>query len=261
MSQASGSWPAVTFRGPDRPPSRRDGVDAAQSGAIVDGQSSVLSATVTGPVTVAFWWKVDSEQGFDFLDVSLDGAVVNRISGVVDWVEQTVAVPAGEHVVRWAYTKDGSVSGGRDAGWIDQVELRPAAPLVTLGDALDSPELQLVDGGVLPWTPQATTTRDGVDAAQSGRVANDQASSFSVTVTGPATVAFWWKVESEQNFDFLDVSLDGVLVNRISGAVDWVEQTVAVPAGEHVVRWAYTKDGSVSSGRDAGWIDQLVLPR
>jgi hypothetical protein len=36
-------------------------------------------------------------------------------------------------VLRWAYSKDGTVSAGRDAGWLDEVVFTPApAPQLTL---------------------------------------------------------------------------------------------------------------------------------
>ncbi len=101
----------------------RDLIDAAQSGALVDNQSSRLQTSVVGPRTVSFAWKVASELNFDFLSVAVDDVVRDRISGDVDWQQRTVDVPAGAHVVSWTYAKDRSVSVGGDAGWIDQVTL------------------------------------------------------------------------------------------------------------------------------------------
>src|SRR6266446_10374107 len=62
-----------------------DGVDAARSGAIAKKQQTWIETTVTGLVTVAFWWRVDSEPGFDFLSFSIDGIEQpGKISGFVD---------------------------------------------------------------------------------------------------------------------------------------------------------------------------------
>jgi hypothetical protein len=38
-----------------------------------------------------------------------------------------------------------------------------------------------------------------------------------------------------------------------------VQVNYSVPAGSHTLRWEYSKDGSVSTGADAGWVDELVL--
>ena len=88
-----------------------------ESGAITDSQSSQLEEpTVTGPATLSFWWKVDSEPNFDFLKVDVDGVEpFPGISGNVDWQQKTIALPAGAHTIHWTYTKDASVSVGQDA--------------------------------------------------------------------------------------------------------------------------------------------------
>ncbi|MDH4148788.1 MAG: CAP domain-containing protein, partial [Acidimicrobiia bacterium] len=102
----------------------------------------------------------------------------------------------------------------------------PPAP--TLADALDTTLVPRTAGNA-PWTAQTAITRDGVDAAQSGRITADQSSRLELPVTGPATVSFSWRVSSELNFDFLNVSIDGAApatTDRISGTVDWTTKTI-----------------------------------
>ncbi len=251
-----------------------DGVDAARSGTITDSQRSTLvGANVTGPAIVSFWWKVDSEPTFDFLTVELDGTEpFAGISGSVDWQQRTIDVPAGAHRLQFHYSKDGSVAVGQDAGWVDQVTLTavaappagpPTAPPVAadaLAQAVDVTGRALTTSGGAPWASQTAVTHDGVDAARSGAVVDNGVSRLETTVTGPATVSFWWKVESEATFDFLTVEVDGVApFAGISGPVDWQQRTVTVGAGAHVVRWSYTKDESVSVGADAGFVDQVAI--
>jgi len=242
----------------------RDGVDAARSGVITHSQRSTLqAASVRGPATVTFQWRVDSEARFDFLTVELDGAQpFPGISGSVDWEARTITIPEGMHTLSWHYSKDGSVSTGQDAGWVDQVTVTaaPAAPPVAgdLAAALDTAG-PVASTGDTKWTPQTAVTRDGVDAARSGMITHGQTSVMQTTVIGPATLGFAWRVESEARFDFLTVELDGVQpLPGISGSVDWAQRTIAIPAGTHTVRWVYTKDGSVSTGQDAGWVDQVT---
>jgi len=78
-------------------------------------------------------------------------------------------------------------------------------------------------------------------------------------VMGPATFSFRWRVSSEGNYDFLALMLDDVLVDYISGEVDWTSRSVTIPAGSHRLTWAYIKDESISLGQDAAWLDQVVL--
>ena len=59
-----------------------DAVDAARSGVISHNQQSWMEATVNGPGTLKFWWKVSSETGYDYLEFYLNEALqTGRISG------------------------------------------------------------------------------------------------------------------------------------------------------------------------------------
>ncbi len=106
-----------------------DGAAAAQSGPITDSQQTYLTATVTGPGRVTFWWKVSSEAGYDLLDFSINNSTLAEISGEVGWEPHTFPVPAGTATLTWVYSKDPSNSAGQDAGWVDQVSYVQAAAL------------------------------------------------------------------------------------------------------------------------------------
>ena len=87
-----------------------------------------MQTTVTnGPGTLTFWWSVSSEPGYDYLEFYLDGILQNgRISGEVNWNQQTFNIAAGSHSLRWRYVKDIGISSGQDRGWVDQVSFVPA---------------------------------------------------------------------------------------------------------------------------------------
>jgi len=140
------------------------------------------------------------------------------------------------------------------------VTLRLLAGGGTLAEALDDPTGTWSTAGDAQWTPQTSVTHDSQDAAASGAIAHNQACWIERTVTGPGTISFWWKVSSEQSFDFLYLALDGAPQSlAISGEVDWRAETFFVPPGSHTVRWVYEKDYSVVSGADAGWVDQVAF--
>ncbi len=134
-------------------------------------------------------------------------------------------------------------------------------PGISLADALDTTNLTWSTGGNGTWEGETDTTHDTVDAAQSGTITHSQQSWMETTIiNGPGTISFWWKVSSESGYDFLEFYLDSVLQSgRISGTVDWQQKSNAIPSGSHVVRWRYTKDSSVSSGQDRGWVDQVTF--
>ena len=127
-----------------------------------------------------------------------------------------------------------------------------------LGDALDAPELTWTTGGDRPWFQQNSTTHDGIDAAQSGAIADDGVSWVQTTVAGPGTLQFWWKVSSEFAYDYLRLYVDGtVRPEALSGIAEWQPVSVPIEAGNHTVRWAYVKDKSLAAGADAAWLDQV----
>jgi hypothetical protein len=127
-----------------------------------------------------------------------------------------------------------------------------------LAAALDQPDWLVTTSGSQPWFSQTTNTHDGVDAARSGLITDGQASWMQTALTGPGTLTYWRKVSSESGYDYLEFYLDGVLQSGgISGTVNWQKQTNSIPDGSHTVEWRYMKDEFVSSGQDAGWVDEV----
>ncbi|HSU53772.1 MAG TPA: immunoglobulin domain-containing protein, partial [Candidatus Dormibacteraeota bacterium] len=130
--------------------------------------------------------------------------------------------------------------------------------LAPIGAAVDAPNLSWSTSGNAAWFGQTGISHDGIDAAQSGLITDSQQSSVQASVSGPGVLNFWWKVSSEQYFDFLNFFIDATQQTNISGEVDWQSQTFAVGSGVHILRWTYQKDSSVSAGLDAGWLDQVL---
>jgi len=88
----------------------------------------MIRTTVTGPGTLSFYWKVSSEDSYDFLKFKIDGAIYSQMSGEVDWHKVTYDIASGSHTLMWSFNKDASDSEGSDAEWLDKIELisRPA---------------------------------------------------------------------------------------------------------------------------------------
>jgi hypothetical protein len=128
-----------------------------------------------------------------------------------------------------------------------------------LAQALDAPQLIFTTGGNVPWVVPGTDTHDGIDAAESGDIADDQQSWMETTVTGPAYISFWFRLSSESGYDFFRFSIDGQELWYSDGEHAWRQLGFYVPAGIHTVRWNYTKDNLYSSGYDRLWIDQVSV--
>jgi hypothetical protein len=129
--------------------------------------------------------------------------------------------------------------------------------LMSLTEALDAPGAIWITNGTPPWFAQTNVTHDGVDAAQSGAVADGKNTYMQTTVLGPRTVSFWWKVSSETNKDLLQFFVGSTEQARLSGEVDWQARSFNVGAGSQVLKWTYLKSSSGAQGQDRAWVDQV----
>ena len=87
-----------------------------ESGAIGDGGTSTLLASVEGAGTLAFRWRTSSEEGRDIAFFSVDGKDVSSRSGLDDdWATVSLRIEGeGPHALSWTYAKDASGSAGDD---------------------------------------------------------------------------------------------------------------------------------------------------
>ena len=117
--------------------------------------------------------------------------------------------------------------------------------------------------GFSGWYADNQYSQEGLFSARSGNTTSYNAVSNtiqrSVTVGSNATLSFWWKVYSEGGWDYLTFSIDGTSVNWISGWVDWQYQQYPLSPGTHLLTWTYSKDFSITSGLDTGWIDDVRI--
>jgi subtilisin family serine protease len=143
------------------------------------------------------------------------------------------------------------------------------------------------DTGVPDWLVQPPNSDAGWVASGSilrsglGRVQNDSASWASATVdlSVPGRVRFAYRVSSEncESFampvcgDYFRFLVDGVEKVHAAGETGWQQAAYSIPAGRHVLSWAYKKDvvcpvptgdpdcAPVQSVEDAAFIDTLAI--
>lgn len=84
---------------------------------------------------------------------------------------------------------------------------------------------------------------------------------YSAEYRRDGTISFSYRVSSESGCDFLKFYIDNVQQTSASwsGTVSWTTASFPVTTGPHTFRWAYSKDGSISSGSDCAWIDDVSL--
>ena len=239
-----------------------DGEDVLRSAPIPHNFSSCFATTVSGPAVVSFWWNHKYSVPGDRLSFSIDGIEKGAYEGYHDnWYHENFFIPEGEHRLEWSYSKDADSSDDGGYALVDQLEIVDTTA-IPLQESLDveTTGITVTSGGDTSWFGQQSVSHDGVDAARSGGVADSQTSRMQTTVAGPAEISFWWKVSSSVwGGDSLSFSIDGTEMDKIEGEQDWTQQTYSLPAGNHLLEWAYTKDFGGKGGLDCGWVDQLVV--
>lgn len=149
-----------------------------------------------------------------------------------------------------------SMMGGTAEEMLEPGRLRSS----NLNDALNNWELTFTTGGDAPWYQQWDYYQDGWSAARSGDITHYEYSYIQTSVEGPCEVSFWWMVSSEGCCDHLEFFVDGAPVFSIAGETGWQRMTYAISgSGPRELRWEYSKDGSVSSGLDAGFLDNVQV--
>jgi hypothetical protein len=116
--------------------------------------------------------------------------------------------------------------------------------------------------GNLPWVIDNTNAQTGAYSARSGVITHSQTSTMQTVriLTTGGDISFWYKVSSESGYDFLKFYVDGTVVSSWSGTVDWTQYTYALSAGTRTLKWEYMKDGSVDTGSDCAWVDNIIFP-
>ena len=156
----------------------------------------------------------------------------------------------GKYSSRWRWTEEGQIN-------LSVLQV-PTIEIAALGEAVDATSISWSSGGNAHWLNQSEVYNNDGDAAQSGEIGNNEETWVSTVVNGESSLSFFWKVSSEENCDFLKFYIDGVEISSISGDVEQL-LSFEIPAGEHTLAWAYSKDGSVAAGQDRGWLDTVSL--
>jgi uncharacterized repeat protein (TIGR01451 family) len=209
--------------------------------------------------------------GATYVSASSSQGACSEASGVVSCnlgtlsagSSATVTITVDPITAGLALTNSATVTRNEaDANTNDNSAVLVATPSLALSLAIGQATEYLWtpwrSGGDALWTVETNVTHDGIDAAQSGSIINSQQSWVETTLRGPGTLSFWWDVSSQAGGDFLEFLTNSVVMTNISGSTGWQQVSVSIPTGLNVVRWDYVKDGSISSGSDAGWLDQVA---
>ncbi|MDD5040615.1 MAG: hypothetical protein PHY34_05735, partial [Patescibacteria group bacterium] len=248
---------------------------AVEVNEVGDGQTSTIKKTVAFEVSsiLSFKWKVSSELN-DYFRFFVDGVEVTGvpgISGETDWATVNVALAAGSHTLEWKYVKDGSISGGEDTAWIDEVEIKPSAVEIDFDPIqghIALPEGYTTSGNAEFFVQSSISHDEYGYSAEAGAIQGGQQSVLEkkVTLDEVSDMSFWWRISSGDKA--VSLYVDGQLITSLSGNTDadgafreYVVESLAAGV-EHTIRWVYTRTevGQDVEGETA-WVDDITFFR
>lgn len=114
-----------------------------------------------------------------------------------------------------------------------------------------------------PWVIVNQSPYAGSYCAKSkNNLSNNATSTLQVTINSlsDGTISYYRKVSSESGYDKFKFYIDNDQMEEQSGTVAWAQASFPVTAGSHTYKFTYSKDGSMSSGSDCAWIDNISFP-
>ena len=111
------------------------------------------------------------------------------------------------------------------------------------------------------WTTTLLEKHFGNYSAEAGEIDDSESTTLQVSLDCvPGDISFYRKVSSESGFDYLRFYIDEEEKGKWSGEEDWAHVSFSVTAGVRTFRWSYSKDYSISKGKDRAWIDDILFP-
>ena len=243
-----------------------DGKQTLRSGAIghIASSETTISFTLVEDGSVKLNYTVSSEKNSDRLYIYVDGATVVTESGEVPWTVYTKDLPAGNHTVKFRYTKDLGVSNGSDAGAIGYVTLTGIAKdydtryLIKSGDSLFT-----VSDGVLTALSENEVTADlfrthGVDSIPSSDILTeledpivlywvDTVEYYIEPLIAVEQAVPFEQVIKTQDYNMRHPSIIGI-EKAIVDATDDVGFAVSFDEGDTWLIWSDSEWGELSEG-------------
>ena len=186
------------------------------------------------------------------LNNSAGASLLATLNNAILQYNDTTAAP---QAIYYYWVK--SSNGANDSAFSPMASGSKAPPF-SFAEALNAPSLEWTTGGHAPWFTQKSVTHDGVHAAQSGDIGDDQISWIETSVTGPGTLTFRWRVSSETSCDLLKFYTNTIhQAGVISGSTSWAQRNFTLSSGTHILRWSYEKNARYFNGSDCGWLDDV----
>lgn len=227
-------------------------IDSQNSGLLIPTMSESQRNSIASPAEGLMIYQSNGESGFYYYT----GSQWVPFSGESKWIRN------GAHIHN---DNAGNVGVGTSTPTNKLHVMGTGNLSIPLNTGFENQTLSpLSTSGHLPWevTNVPAEVNSGSWAARTNHNLSHNESStleFSATLNAPGTISFALATSTENNFDWLTFYINGVQQNRWSGGISWRTVNFPLFAGTNVVRWTYSKDGSVNSGLNRVAIDDIVI--
>ena len=139
----------------------------------------------------------------------------------------------------------------------------PVGLLIEDFENIDSSKISWDSTSSHPWIIADSMPYHGSNCAESGKITANESSILSTKfkVLYDDSISFYLRISSEPYFDVLQFWIDNQVMGTWSGdSMIWRRVSFPVTAGDHIFKWIYSKEDTISLGADRAWVVYIVFP-
>ena len=240
-----------------------------------DLSDSTIGSTAPVVDSNGYVYLGDSEG--DIYVVSAQGELVNQYSsGRSSAISTPIALDDTASILyfgagQWLYAiqAHGSLNQGshwakyrgnvRNTGYVsDSISI--GSDVIYAQQELDNTDLVFTG----TWVSETTDSFTGGSSMRSPENLQDtEVACISTQLQQAGNLSFYWKVSSEELFDFLTLTItkdrESTKITSISGEQGWNSYGSILVDADSSVQWCYNKDHDISEGSDAAWLDYVTF--
>ena len=267
------------------------GGSSLRSGRINNNQQSCLVLELSLPVNsvISVAGRTHSEGAVDRLQIDADNLRLDTISAesildffniqenqiLIDWSQENYFLPATISTLHFCYVKNGSITLGFDAAWIDSLSFntsdisyqnRVCAALDLTAGRCSLIQSIAYDPPQLLWVITSATSIAGGTSLRSPDIDSNQSTCLNLELALPSgsQVGFSQRLSTESNSDILHFEAGSQRLDSFTPATgqifaDWQAETYELTTAITTMSWCYTKNSFRDVGNDSIWIDSLTF--
>ena len=168
-----------------------------------------------------------------------------------------------QHIFKWSYEKDLFGTNGSDSVWLDDIAFPESMnPIINEDfETGDLSKFSWITSGDGLWEVTSTYPNSGAYSAEPTAIGNDESANIETMLNCyGGELSFWYGASSEENGDYLNFYIDGILEGAWSGSIAYTKATYSITSGTHIFKWSYEKDLLGTNGSDTVWLDDIAFP-